>query len=320
MQTIVGILRGGPSREHDISLQTGAAMLANLPEERYAARDIYIDKEGVWHDRGRPVSPERVLRQLDAVLIGLHGEYGEDGEVQKLLERFGVPYAGADSFGSYLATHKLLAKARAQEAGFLTPAFRYIERAEDSETGASDAVRSFRQPVVVKPIGWGSSIGVSIVGGYAPVLAAVKKLFADGAPGALVEEYIRGKEATVGVVEELRGESLYALPPIEIIPPGDDFFSYDAKYSGKTREICPGNFSRVVSEELRRAAKAMHRALGLRHYSRSDFIVAPKGIYYLETNALPGLTTGSLLPKSLAAVGVHFRDFLSHLVNLALRR
>lgn len=320
MQTIVGILRGGPSREHEVSLKTGAAMLANLPAERFSAHDIYIDKNGQWHDHGRPTPPERILRQVDVVLNGLHGEYGEDGEVQKLLERFGVPYAGADSFGSYLAMHKLMSKTRAKEAGLLTPEFCYAEHPEDSEEVARNVIRNFRQPVVVKPVGWGSSVGVSIVGGYAPILTAIEKLFTDGASSVLVEEYIRGKEAASGVVEGLRGETLYALPPIEIIPPKEDFFSYDAKYSGESREVCPGNFSRMVTEELRCAAKAIHRALGLRHYSRSDFIVSPKGIYYLETNTLPGLTTESLLPKSFAAIGVKFSDFLSHLVNLALSR
>jgi D-alanine-D-alanine ligase len=294
--------------------------MANLPVERFIARDIYIDRTGQWHDRGRASTPERILRQIDVALIGLHGEYGEDGEVQKLLERFGVPYAGSDSFGSYLALHKLMAKMRAREAGLLTPEFVHIEREEDSEAAAHDAIRSFHQPVVVKPVGWGSSIGVSIVGGYAPVLAAIEALFADGAPSVLVEEYIRGKEATVGVVEGLRDEDLYTLPAVEIIPPDENFFSYDAKYSGETREVCPGNFSRVASEELQRLARVMHRELGLRHYSRSDFIVAPKGIYYLETNTLPGLTSGSLMPRSLATVGVSLPDFLSHLVNLALGR
>ncbi|MHB8660607.1 MAG: D-alanine--D-alanine ligase family protein [Minisyncoccota bacterium] len=318
MQTIVGVLRGGPSREHEVSLKSGAAILANLPEDRFTARDIYIDKSGQWHDRGRPVAPERVLRQLDVALIGLHGEYGEDGEVQKLLERFGVRYAGADSFGSYLAMHKLMAKMRAKEAGLFTPEFRHLDRAADSATATHEIIRNFHQPVVVKPVGWGSSVGISIAGGYAPVLAAIERLLADDAPSILVEERIRGKEATVGVVEGLRGEALYALPPVEIIPPEGDFFSYDAKYSGESREVCPGNFTRVAAEELRRAAKVMHCALGLRHYSRSDFIVASKGIYYLETNTLPGLTTESLLPKSLAAVGVSLSAFLSHLVDLAL--
>lgn len=320
MHTVVGVLRGGPSNEHEISLKSGAAMLAHLPEERFIARDIYIDKQGQWHDRGRAVQPERILRQLDVALLPLHGEYGESGEIQRLLERFGVPYAGADSFGSALAMHKVMSKEHAREAGLLTPAYRYIERAEDNETGASDAVRSFHQPVVVKPVNWGSSVGVSIVSGYRPVLSAIQALFSQGASGVLVEEYIRGKEATVGIVEHLRGEPVYALPPIEIIPPDDDFFSYDAKYSGRTREICPGNFSRVASEELRRVAKVMHRALNQRHYSRSDFIVSPRGVYFLETNnaAAVGLTSESLLPKSLATIGVSFRDFLAHLVNLAL--
>lgn len=317
MQTVVGVLRGGPSREHEVSLKTGAAIIANLPPERFVARDIYIDKSGQWHDRGKVAAPERVLRQLDVVLIGLHGEYGEDGEVQKLLERFGVPYAGADQFASHLAMHKIMAKARALEAGIATPEFKYIENAEDAESAVHEVIRSFHQPVIVKPVGWGSSVGVAVVGGYAPVLSAVQQLFADGAQGVLIEEYIRGKEATVGVVENLRGETLYSLPPIEIIPPEGDFFSYDAKYSGETRELCPGNFSRVDTEELQRLARAMHRALGLRHYSRSDFIVTPAGIQYLETNTLPGLTAGSLLPKALSAVGVSMPEFLSHLVMLA---
>jgi D-alanine-D-alanine ligase len=317
MHTIVGVLRGGPSKEHEVSLKTGASIIANLPEDRYIARDVYIDKGGIWHDRGRVVSPEKILRQLDVALIGLHGEYGEDGEVQRLLERFAVPYAGADAFGSYLAMHKLMAKMRAQEVGVLTPGFLHIERASDSEEAVREAIRSFHQPMVVKPIGWGSSVGVSIVGGYAPAFSAVEQLFAEGAPSVLIEEYIRGQEATVGVVENLRGEALYSLPPVEIIPPEGDFFSYAAKYSGATRELCPGNFSRASSEELQRLARLMHRSLGLRHYSRSDFIVAPTGIYYLETNTLPGLTAESLLPKSLSAVGVSLPDFLSHLVMLA---
>jgi len=318
--TVVGVLRGGPSKEHEVSLQTGHAILTNLPEERFSTRDIYIDKEGTWHERGRPTSPERVLHSVDAVLIGLHGEYGEDGEVQKLLERYGVPYAGSDSFGSYIAMHKVLAKEKAIEHGFKTPKYRLIEPGVDTEAAAREIIRSFHQPVIVKPLRWGSSVGVSIVGGYQPVHAAIEELLQAGCGGVLVEELIRGTEATAGVVEGLRGESLYALPAIEILPPESDFFSYDAKYSGATREIVPGRFTKPVHEELMTMARTMHEALGLRHYSRSDFMISPKGIYYLETNTLPGMTAESLLPKSLAAIGVTFPDFLSHLVDLALTK
>ncbi|MEK7604815.1 MAG: hypothetical protein AAB442_03405 [Patescibacteria group bacterium] len=323
MQTIVGVLRGGPSHEHDISLQSGATILANLPGERFSARDIYIDKQGVWHDRGRPVAPDRVLRQIDVALLPLHGEFGEQGEVQRLLAQFGVPYCGPDAYGAHLARHKVIAKAKAHEAGFRTPTSVYIERVEDAEQQTHDIIRTLHQPVMVKPVGWGSSAGVSLVGGYALVLAAIEQLFADGAEGVLVEDRIRGREATVGVVEELRGERLYALPTIEIIPPPEaEFFTAHAKYNGETREICPGNFSRVETEELQHMAKVMHRALEQRHFSRSDFIVTPKGIYFLETNSAPavGLTDESLLPRSLAAVGISLSEFFSHLVNLAQSR
>ena len=121
-------------------------MLRNLPEDRYLTRDIYIDKEGVWYDRGRATTPERVLRQVDVVLIGLHGEYGEDGEVQKLLELFGVPYVGSDSFASYLGAHKVMSKMHAQKANLHTPDFRHVEREGDIEDVVQEVIRNFHQP------------------------------------------------------------------------------------------------------------------------------------------------------------------------------
>lgn len=313
--TVVGVLRGGPSREHEVSLLSGHAIISNLPRDRYTVRDIYIDKQGVWHERGKPSTPSDILRTVDVVVVGLHGEYGEDGEVQRVLEQHGIPYTGADSFSSYVAMHKAMSKERAKEAGLKTAKYLLIEQDSDPDTVAYEIVRTFHQPVVVKPVKWGSSVGIKIVGGYAPVQAALQELLKE--TEVLVEEYIRGTEATAGVVEGLRGESLYALPPIEIVPPRNDFFSYDAKYSGKTQEICPGRFSKEITEQLMEHAQRMHDALNLRHYSRSGFIVSPNGIYYLETNTLPGLTKESLLPKSLAAVGVSFPDFLHHLVELA---
>jgi D-alanine-D-alanine ligase len=318
--TVVGVLRGGPSKEHEVSLKTGHAILSHLPKDKFTARDIFIDKKGQWHVFGRPVSPAEALRSLDAVIIGLHGEYGEDGEVQKLLERFGIPYTGSKSYPSYVAMHKLMAKMQAKEHGVLTPEFRYVENEESVDAVLAEVIRSFHQPVMVKPTRWGSSVGVSMVSGYEPLYRTVHALLKDGAGGVLIEEVIRGREATVGVVEGLRGEALYGLPVIEIIPPENDFFSYDAKYSGATREVCPAHFDKEIGAELIRLARVMHEALELRHYSRSDFIVSPKGIYYLETNTLPGMTTESLLPKSLEAVGISFPDFLTHLVTLSLRR
>ncbi len=136
----------------------------------------------------------------------------------------------------------------------------------------------------------------------------------------LVEEYIKGTEATVGVIEGFRGEKLYALPAVEIRPK-TAFFDFAAKYEGKSDEIVPANFPMNVKMELSDMARKVHNAVGLRHYSRSDFIIHPKrGIYVLEVNTLPGLTGESLVPKSLRAVGSDTHELIDHLIGLALKR
>ena len=316
--TVVGVLRGGPSSEHEISLRSGHAVVANLPRERYIIRDIYIDKQGTWHERGKPSTPADILRTVDVVISTLHGHYGENGELQRLLEQFGIKYVGADSMNSYMAMHKVLSKEKAREMGLKTPKYYFVERGADADAATYEIIRSFHQPVIVKPVTGGSSVGVEIVGGYAPVYRAISKLLSEEGE-LLVEEVIRGTEATVGVVEGLRGEALYVLPPVEIIPPAKDFFSFTSKYDGTSQEIVPGRFPKQISDELMNAAKIMHQALGQKHYSRSDFIVSKNGIYFLELNnaTAVGLTKESLLPKSLAAVGVKFPDFLSHVIDLA---
>lgn len=320
--TVVGVLRGGPSREHESSLKSGAALLAALAEPRYTAKDIYIDKQGVWHDRGRPVEPEKAIRMIDVALLALHGEYGESGEVQRFLELHGVRYSGADSFSTALSMHKVLAKEKVREAGLKVPSYFYLQSPDEAEAVVVDIVRKFAQPVVVKPAAWGSSVGVSLEGGYARVLSAIQHLFAQGAAGVIVEEYVRGKEASVGVIEDLRSEDLYALPVVEVVSPAGEIFSEAAKNAGTTEEVCPGRFHRKITEELQEAARTAHRALGLRDYSRSDFIVAPHGVYYLETNspAGVGLTADSIFPKSLASVGITLPEFVDHLVDRARNR
>jgi D-alanine-D-alanine ligase len=292
-----------------------------LPRERYTVRDIYIDREGTWHERGRKTAPASVLPGLDVAVIALHGEYGEDGQVQKLLEQYGVPYTGSDSFASFEAMHKVIAKEKAAAAGLTVARYKFVEGAENLEPTIHEIVRTYPQPVIVKPPRWGSSVGITAPAGYQPIHQAVTGLLAQDAGGALVEEYIRGTEAAVTVVEALRGEELYALPPVEIIPAEPEpIVTYEAKYSGRSQEIAPGRFSREIAAELENLARRMHRELGMRHYSRTDFIVSPKGIYYLETNSLPGLTAQSLTPKALASVGIGFSDFIEHIIALALGR
>jgi len=317
-RTKVGVLRGGPNTEFEVSLETGKCVLEHLPSEKYEGVDIFVDREGEWHVRGMPLEPIDALKRVDVVFNAMHGPYGEDGTVQKLLDQFRVPYNGSGALASAIAMNKLLTKQRVEAIGIQTPRCVILEVSPDLESTLSEIFRTFPQPAVVKPLSCGSSIGVTIAHGYHNLIEGARRAF-EHCPKILVEEYIPGREAAVGILEDFRNQEVYAFPPIEIIPPtGKDFFDYDAKYSGESQEICPGNFTREVTQQLENLAREVHTHLDLRHYSRSDFIVSPRGIYFLEVNTLPGLTDGSLLPKAVAAVGSTQSEFLDHVISLAL--
>lgn len=319
-RTIVGVLRGGPSNEYDVSLKTGGSVLQHLPEQKYNVKDILIDKAGVWHHRGMPTEPARILPQVDVIFNALHGEYGEDGTVQKVLDMFGIPYTGSGGLSSAVAMNKHLAKQGLESYDIKLPKHVVLEVTDDLEDKIFEIFRKHPAPFVVKPLTGGSSVGVTIANGHDDLLKGVYSAF-QHSKKVMIEEFIRGKEATCGVVENFRNEELYSLLPIEIVPPKkSDFFDYDAKYSGESEEICPGNFSVEEKEELQRLAKEIHETLRLKHYSRSDFIVSPEGIYFLEVNTLPGLTEESLIPKALEAIGCSFPEFLDHLVMLAYQK
>ena len=314
----IGVLRGGPSSEYEVSLKTGSSVLKNLPD-KYHPIDIFIDKGGVWHIHGIPNEPHEIFQKVDAVFNALHGEYGEDGKVQKILDTFSIPYTGSKTLPSAVGMNKALAKNVFKSHGIKTPYHRVESKSEDIAEIAIRLFKTFPMPAVVKPVASGSSVGVSIAYDFQELKDALSKAF-EYSDTALVEEYIKGREATCGVVDNFRGRDIYSLLPIEIIKPEkSEFFDYDAKYCGGSQEICPGNFSQKEKEAIQELAVAAHKALGLRHYSRSDFIVSPRrGIYILEVNTLPGLTDESLLPKSLNAVGCSLPDFLDHLITLAL--
>ncbi len=321
-RTVVGVLRGGPSNEYDVSLKTGAAILNALPEDEYHGYDIFIDREGQWHHFGRPVDPMRALHTMDVVVNGLHGTYGEDGTVQRLLERSGVPYTGPRAEAAALSMHKQRTKELVRRAGVRTPSGLYFALPTFETTGemAMETFRAVAPPYVVKPSHSGSSVGVYI----APTVNDLNELLGDALDdhqSILVEEYIAGAEATVGVIDNFRGQEVYTLPPIEIVLGGRKIFDYETKYHPDTKEVCPSSFSNDIKRRLENAAKIAHQALGLTHYSRSDFRVHPSGaVYFLETNSLPGLTETSLIPKALQTVGSSLKEFLVHIISRALGR
>lgn len=314
----VAVLRGGPSDEHEVSLKTGANVLSHLQRDPYRPIDVFIDRQGVWHVRGVPITPERALSATDVVFNAMHAQYGEDGTVQRLLDRLGVAYTGSGALASALAMNKALTKDLLAVRGVRMARSTTIVVSPSLERDIIEVFRTFPQPSVVKPSSSGSSVGVSIARSFNEFVAAVKKAFQHSSQ-VLVEEFIKGKDATVGVIDRLRGQKHYGLPPVEIVPPTTcTFFDYTAKYGGESIEQCPGNFTRHETDELVRVARLAHEVLGLRHYSRSDFMVTPQGeVYFLETNTLPGLTHESLLPKSLAAVGITVPQFIDHVIDLA---
>ncbi|MCC6290588.1 D-alanine--D-alanine ligase [Candidatus Nomurabacteria bacterium] len=317
----VAVLRGGPSAEYDVSLETGASVLKHLPEG-YEGHDILIDKKGVWHYRGLPIGAQEISRYADVIWNAMHGEYGEDGQVQNVLDKTGVPYTGSKSFASALAMNKSTAKESFRRAGLKVPAGQLFDlEREPAEAAATKVFQTISPPWVVKPADRGSSVGLYIAKNFTELSHAIAECFRFSGK-VIVEEYIRGKEATVGVVDNFRNQKHYALPAIEIRrPAGKSVWTYDDKYNGATEEVCPGCFTNEEKKKLEELAILAHQSLGLEHYSRSDFILHPtRGIYLLETNSLPGLTSESLLPKSLAAVGCTYPEFLNHVIKLALAR
>ncbi|OHA13607.1 MAG: hypothetical protein A2909_00705 [Candidatus Tagabacteria bacterium RIFCSPLOWO2_01_FULL_39_11] len=313
----VGVVRGGPSSEYEVSLKTGGNVLKFLPE-RYKGVDILITKSGEWHLRGIVARPSRIFQNVDVIFNAMHGEFGEDGKVQQIFEEHGIPYTGSKTFSSALAMNKVMARNAFLNAGIKIPRVFVIKECESSpEQTAKKIFQAFSPPWVLKPASKGSSVGVKIIENFGDLASGIKEVFRYGKT-AMVEEYIKGREATCGVLENFRGERHYALPPVEIIP-RVKFFDYGAKYDGSTKEICPANFDLAAKREIEHLAKEAHKILGCSAYSRSDFIVSPRGIFLLETNTLPGLTSQSLFPKSCVAVGLTFSGLLDHIIRLAMR-
>lgn len=321
MQRIrVAVLRGGPGVESEVSMKSGKNVLENL-SDKYIPMDVFVAKDKSWYLDGISISPEKVFKNTDVVFNAMHGEYGEDGKVQQLMDHFGVKYTGSKALASALGMNKVLAKDIFIKAGLKTPIYKVIRKGDNIEGLDHTIFKTFPMPAIVKPGGSGSSIGVSLVKVLKDIIPAIEKAL-KYSDIIIVEEFIKGKEATCGVVEKFRKEAIYPLLPVEITTPKEfEFFGYDAKYSGCSGEICPGNFSENEKKIIQGMAVEAHRVLGLRHYSRSDFIVSPKrGIYILEVNTLPGLTKESLLPKSLDAVGCNLSYFLDHIITLALEQ
>ncbi len=309
----VGVLRGGASPEYSTSLHSGAAVLAHLNPSRYEVRDILLTKKGEWIIDGLLTAPEECGTHIDVLWNALKGGDGENGKLQQRLEQFKIPYTGAPIFPSALAMRKRLAKERFKELRVRTPASITIEAEDDIEEGLFRAFQHFAFPLIVKPDSAGSAVGVSVARSYDALRDAVEATMQYGA--VIIEEYIRGKEASV-IVIDTDHDMHYPLFPVEVIH-ASEFLDQPRREAGEYAMRCPGNFSIREHSELRHLATRIHAAFGLRHFSKTDFIVSPRGIYALEVNSLPSLKVGDVMHRALEEHNIPLSDFVGHVVELA---
>ena len=310
----VAVLRGGMSNEYEVSMKTGCSVCQTLSDLGYSFKDITITRNGDWLDGGRVRTPEQALTGVDVVFIALHGEHGEDGRLQRYLSHHQIPYTGSRALASATALNKAFTKRLVASRGIQTPRSAVIERSSDIEQDVLAIPSELGERLVVKPLSCGSSLDTRV--DISPDVA--KEVVTDllsRYTAVLVEQYIPGKEVTVGILEQFRDTPYYCLPPIEIeLPQGEAFYNYNAKYESPCTYHCPGRLSKKEQQQVQEIAEEVHKLLDLRHYSRSDFIVADDDVYFLEVNTLPGLTDTSLFPKAMAAVGADYKQLISHLV------
>jgi D-alanine-D-alanine ligase len=287
----VAVLKGGPSAEREVSLASGAAVAKALRELGYEVAEIDQVDTAV-----------RLPSGIEAVFIALHGTFGEDGTLQRVLEKQGIPFTGSDSESSRLAFDKVASKRLFERHGVATPRYEVL---------APGQTRSMPLPLVVKPPRQGSSIGVSKVFDEAEWPAALAGALALDHE-ALVEAFIPGAELTVGVVGE------QVLPIVEIRAP-EGYYDYRAKYTkGVTEYLVPAPLEPELTRMCQELAWAAFQALGCRGLGRVDIRLTPDGYpFVLELNTIPGFTETSLLPKAARAAGFEFPQLCEMILNQA---
>lgn len=339
----VAVLMGGVSPEHPVSLASGCGILANIDRTRYEPFPVLISRDGEWIWPTNPsqfpaamtveqarewveaapegwqrVAFDNMLRfpQAHVFFIALHGVGGEDGVLQAYLETLGQPFTGSGSASSRTAMDKILSKQKYREHGIPTAPWIVLASREPVSAAADRVEKELGLPAVVKHPTGGSSIGVAVVKTRADLETAIAEIGRD-TPEILVEAFLPGREATCGVLEGYRT----ALPPTEIRPKKDAFFSFEEKYKQDgAEEITPAEFPAEVNAEIQRLAAKAHAALGLSVYSRTDFIWTGTALNALETNNLPGFTPKSILPQQAASVGLSYRDLVTHILEQSLAK
>lgn len=290
-------MMGGLSREREISLKTGKAILKALVEKGYSVCPI---------DVGRDIAERLLKERIECAFIALHGRFGEDGTVQGMLELMRIPYTGSGVLASSLAMHKVMAKKIFVYENIPTPRFMALRR-EEIERDPKEAF-SFPLPMVVKPAREGSTIGTSIVRTEKEILSALKEAgkYDDE---ILIEEFIKGKEITVGILEEI------PLPIIEIVPKSG-FYDFHSKYTkGETEYLIPAKIPREKYLYAQEISLRAFRSLGCSGFARVDLMTDEEGSpFIIDVNTMPGMTETSLLPKAASYAGIPFEELVERIL------
>ncbi len=308
----VAVVKGGPSKEHEVSLNSAASVLENLDAEKYEAIDVFVSKQGKWNfGEHQDLSDDEAIQILkdscDVIFLAVHGTYGEDGVLQAKLENAGVKFTGSGSKASVLAFDKGRAQEVYEQHGLRAPKAQILTTPQGAIT--------LEIPLVVKPIAQGSSVGVSIVKSEDHLEAAVEEAFKHDAR-VIVQEFIEGREVSCGVLDSADG--LQALPPTELIVKNAEFFDYKAKYTaGETDEITPPDMPAETIKQIQENAVKAHEILGCKDYSRTDMIIREQDIFVIETNTLPGMTKTSILPQQAQVAGMTFSELLDCIIDAA---
>jgi len=306
------VLRGGPSAEREVSLHSGAAVAAALRQGGFTVLEADIAPDNLAAlDAGG----------FDLVFPVLHGAFGEDGQLQAILEDRHIPYAGCDAASSRLAMNKCLAKRAFLKAGLSTPDAELIETTSRPDLDAAElnprverVLRRVGLPCVIKPNFQGSSIGVQITPSADQARRAVAAVLADYGD-CLIERFIKGRELTAGILDDR------SLPLLEVRPAAD-FYDYQAKYhDDRTQYLFDIDVPPALLDRAAQDARRAFAALRCRDFARVDLILDPAGVpYILEVNTIPGFTDHSLLPKAAARAGLSLAQMCSEIVRMAQRR
>lgn len=302
----IGVFAGGPSNEREISLRSGQAVHNALRDLGADAVFLDVASEGL-------IKGQIKESGIDVAFIALHGRFGEDGAIQQIMEDLNIPYTGSGPWSSRLALDKIASKEVFIKHKIDVPKYKVVDKKTNDYMDAKVIAEIIKFPLIVKPQFEGSSIGITIVKDESGLVGALDFAFGFG-DRVLVEEYIKGREITVGILDN------EPLPVIEVIV-GEQFYNFTAKYnSDDTQYITPAQIDPVNYKNAQDIARQAHSALGCRSFSRVDMILdeRQKRLVVLEVNSIPGLTDHSLLPKAAAAIGIGFPQLCAKILESAL--